>query len=334
MQYRNVIRKKAVNGITMELTNGVYGLLGTNRAGKTTLMRMVCGGLRCDGGEILCDGEEILSMGERFRKQIGYLPQDFGYYPNFSVMEFMGYIASLKGISHSVAVWKSKVLLQKVGLEKQHRTKIKALSGGMRQRLLMPGGLPCLFFCLIADAQLCEEGFQQRTALLLQYPSGDGYLVVELGHLQEIQDGAAAACLGVHTAHDHLGDAGLDDGTGAHLAGLQRHIEGAFLQPPVADLLAGFVDGGDLRVGQCILVRIPAVIPPADDLTLVDNDAADGYFSQCIGFLRLPQGFPHVFFCNIRNHRHIYTLHFVDIFQRVVYHNHRQIRGICVCFKE
>ena len=203
-----------------------------------------------------------------------------------------------------------------------------------RTRESVPGGLLCLFFCLIADAQLCEEGFQQRTALLLQYPSGDGYLVVELGHLQEIQDGAAAACLGVHTAHDHLGDAGLDDGTGAHLAGLQRHIEGAFLQSPVSDLLAGFVDGGDLRVGQCIFVRIPAVIPPADDLTLVDNDAADGHFSQCIGFLRLPQGFPHVFFCNIRNHRHIYTLHFVDIFQRVVYHNHRQIRGICVCFKE
>ena len=74
----------------MELTNGVYGLLGANGAGKFTLMRMVCGGLRCDGGEIFCDGEEILSMGERFREQIGYLLQDFGYYPNFSVMEFMG----------------------------------------------------------------------------------------------------------------------------------------------------------------------------------------------------------------------------------------------------
>ncbi|MGN0426031.1 MAG: ABC transporter ATP-binding protein [Acetatifactor sp.] len=127
--------KKAVDEITMELTNGVYGLLGANGAGKTTLMRMVCGVLRCDGGEILCDGEEILSMGERFREQIGYLPQDFGYYPNFSVMEFMGYIASLKGIPHSIAGQKSKVLLQKVGLEKHHRTKIKALSGGMRQRL-------------------------------------------------------------------------------------------------------------------------------------------------------------------------------------------------------
>lgn len=127
--------KKVVDKISMKLSSGVYGLLGANGAGKTTLMRMICGVLEFDGGEILWDGKEIISLDEEYREQIGYLPQDFGYYPEFQVMEFMLYIASLKGISSSVAKQKSKILLQKVGLEKNSRTKIKALSGGMRQRL-------------------------------------------------------------------------------------------------------------------------------------------------------------------------------------------------------
>ena len=127
--------KRAVDRVSMKLTKGVYGLLGANGAGKTTLMRMICGVLVNDEGQITWNGEPILSMGEHFREMIGYLPQDFGYYPEFTVMEFMLYIASLKGLSRSVAKQKSKILLRKVGLEANHRTKIKALSGGMRQRL-------------------------------------------------------------------------------------------------------------------------------------------------------------------------------------------------------
>ena len=127
--------KLAVNQVSATLTQGVYGLLGANGAGKTTLMRMICGVLQIDEGEILFDGEEIGKMDERYRDLLGYLPQDFGYYPNFTVMEFMLYIASLKGITGAYAKQKSKVLLKKVGLENNSKTKIKALSGGMKQRL-------------------------------------------------------------------------------------------------------------------------------------------------------------------------------------------------------
>ena len=74
-------------------------------------------------------------MGGRYREQLGYLPQDFGYYPNFTAMEFMLYIASLKGLSRSYARQRSKLLLQKVGLANEMRHKIKTFSGGMRQRL-------------------------------------------------------------------------------------------------------------------------------------------------------------------------------------------------------
>lgn len=127
--------KTAVDHVSLLLNQGVYGLLGANGAGKTTLMRMICGVLRNEEGEILWDGENIERMDERYRDLLGYLPQDFGYYPNFTVMEFMLYIASLKGITGAYAKLKSKVLLQMVGLEKNGRTKIKALSGGMKQRL-------------------------------------------------------------------------------------------------------------------------------------------------------------------------------------------------------
>lgn len=131
-QYRNKI---AVDRLSTTLTEGVYGLLGANGAGKTTLMRLICGILDSNSGEIRCDGEEIGVMGERYRDLLGYLPQDFGYYPNFTAMEFMLYIASLKGLDRSYAKKQSRLLLQKVGLANEMRHKIRTFSGGMRQRL-------------------------------------------------------------------------------------------------------------------------------------------------------------------------------------------------------
>ena len=131
-QYKNKI---AVDRLSATLKEGVYGLLGANGAGKTTLMRMVCGIAQINSGEIRFDGEEIGAMGGRYRDILGYLPQDFGYYPNFTAMEFMLYIASLKGLDRRYAKQQSKTLLQKVGLANEMRYKIKTFSGGMRQRL-------------------------------------------------------------------------------------------------------------------------------------------------------------------------------------------------------
>ncbi len=131
-QYKNKI---AVDRITEDLQCGIYGLLGENGAGKTTLMRMICGILEPSSGEIRLDGREILSMGEEYRELLGYLPQDFGYYPDFTAMEFLLYIASLKGLNRRYAKEKSRELLALVGLEKEAGNRIKTFSGGMRQRL-------------------------------------------------------------------------------------------------------------------------------------------------------------------------------------------------------
>ena len=127
--------KTAVNGITVTLKPGVYGLLGANGAGKTTLMRMICDVLSPTDGEICVDTNSAKSMGENYRKLLGYLPQHFGYYPDYTALEFMYYIAALKGISKSKAKRQITQLLELVSLSGVANKKIKTFSGGMKQRL-------------------------------------------------------------------------------------------------------------------------------------------------------------------------------------------------------
>lgn len=129
-QYKNKI---AVDRITYCFHQGVYGLLGSNGAGKTTLMRMICGILQPTGGNVTFDGVDVSS--EEYRSVLGYLPQDFGYYPNFTGMDFMLYMAALKGYGKKNAVKRSKELLELVSLTESSGKKIKTYSGGMKQRL-------------------------------------------------------------------------------------------------------------------------------------------------------------------------------------------------------
>ena len=125
--------KIAVDRISLKLQKGVYGLLGANGAGKTTLMRLLCGILKPTGGSISFDGIDVST--EEYRARLVYLPQDFGYYPDFTGKDFLLYMAALKGLDRSRARKKAEELLQIVGLGEQGRKKIKTYSGGMKQRL-------------------------------------------------------------------------------------------------------------------------------------------------------------------------------------------------------
>lgn len=123
----------AVDHLDLTMTGGVYGLLGVNGAGKTTLMRMLCGILTPDSGTVTFDGMDVSE--EAYRAHLGYLPQDFGYYPEFSAADFLRYLAALKGIPKQKAKQKSSELLALVSLSDVARKKIKTFSGGMKQRL-------------------------------------------------------------------------------------------------------------------------------------------------------------------------------------------------------
>ena len=124
----------AVDNVNFTMTNGVYGLLGVNGAGKTTLMRMLTTLIKPTSGEILWDGQDVYAMDGQYRKLLGYLPQDFGYYPDFSIYDYLMYIASIKGIRPAVAKERVKLLLKQVGLVRARHKKMKTLSGGMKRR--------------------------------------------------------------------------------------------------------------------------------------------------------------------------------------------------------
>ena len=129
-QYQNKI---AVDRVSISLKPGVIGLLGANGAGKTTLMRMICGILKPTGGTITYEGMDVSE--EMYRDVLGYLPQDFGYYPGFTGREFLMYMAALKGIDKKTAQRKCDELLEVVNLKNVANKKIKSYSGGMKQRL-------------------------------------------------------------------------------------------------------------------------------------------------------------------------------------------------------
>lgn len=124
----------AVDHVSYTLGRGVYGLLGVNGAGKTTLMRMLTTLVKPTCGAITLDGKDIFELDRSYRNLLGYLPQEFGVYPEFTVQDYLLYIASIKGLRPAAAKERVKALLQQVGLTKARNKKMKALSGGMKRR--------------------------------------------------------------------------------------------------------------------------------------------------------------------------------------------------------
>lgn len=127
--------KIAVNRVSATLRPGVYGLLGANGAGKTTIMRVICGILRPTSDEVRLDGHPTAEMGGEFRACLGYLPQDFGCYPEITALDFMECMAALKGLDARAARARSLELLDRVGLAGEEGRRIWTFSGGMKQRL-------------------------------------------------------------------------------------------------------------------------------------------------------------------------------------------------------
>ncbi len=134
-------KKKALRGFNYTFEEGIYGMLGANGAGKSTLMNLITDNLKRTSGNILYNGTEILEMGAKFRALIGYMPQQQGFYENFSARMFLYYMAELKGIRRREAKKQIEHLLQTVNLAGAADLKIGGFSGGMRQRVLLAQAL-------------------------------------------------------------------------------------------------------------------------------------------------------------------------------------------------
>lgn len=136
--YGNV---QALSDVTVTLEEGIYGLLGPNGAGKSTLINLLTDNVRREKGEILWEGREIRQLGRQYRRILGYMPQQQGYYEDFSAGAFLMYMAHLKGLGKKEAEEKVSELLSVVNLEDCRQEKVGALSGGMKQRLLLAQAL-------------------------------------------------------------------------------------------------------------------------------------------------------------------------------------------------
>lgn len=210
---KNYGNKIAVDCFEATLGWGVYALLGAIGSGKTTLMRMLCDILRPTSGRVLLDGTDIAVMGEQYRELLGYLPQNFGYYPNFSGWDFMMYLAALKGLPQIAAAKRCEELLQLVGLYEVRKKKLKTYSGGMRQRIGIAQALINDPKILILDEPTAGLDPKERTkfrniisdlsanriVLLsthivsdIEYVAGQ-ILIMKQGKLA-LQDGAASIC--------------------------------------------------------------------------------------------------------------------------------------------
>ena len=127
--------KAAVDQVSLTLTAGVWGLLGANGAGKTTLMRMIADIMAPTSGKILYDGQDIHKMGEDYRNLFGFLPQNFGYSKDFTVKDYLEYMAALKDVPAKITKRKIDHLLEVLTLSEVKKKKIAKLSGGMQRRV-------------------------------------------------------------------------------------------------------------------------------------------------------------------------------------------------------
>lgn len=134
-------KKVALSDINVVLEQGVYAILGANGAGKSTLMNLITDNVSRTSGDILYNGREIRKMGAAFRSKLGYMPQQQGYYEQFSARAFLLYMASLKGLKGKKAAAEVDRLLEVVNLSEESHIKMEKYSGGMKQRALLAQAL-------------------------------------------------------------------------------------------------------------------------------------------------------------------------------------------------
>ena len=184
---KQFLEKIAVDRVSLNMKPGVYGLLGANGAGKTTLLRMICGVLTPDTGEISLDRFSVKE--EEYRNCLGYLPQKFGYYPNFTAWDFLMYMAALKGISRNRAKVRIEELLEAVNLKGAEKKKIAAFSGGMKQRLGIAAAIMENPDIIILDEPinaLDDTGTEQIRDILIRHRERGALIIIACHDADEL----------------------------------------------------------------------------------------------------------------------------------------------------
>ena len=155
----------ALNGVSLTLNEGVYGLLGPNGAGKSTMMNILSGNLSQSAGRLAYNGTDIRQLGREFKARLGYMPQQQALYPGFTAVQFLSYMAALRGMSRPEAKDAVPRVLEQVELAEVAGRRIRTFSGGMKQRLLIAQAILADPDVLILDEPTAGLDPKQRIAI-------------------------------------------------------------------------------------------------------------------------------------------------------------------------
>jgi ABC-type multidrug transport system ATPase subunit len=244
-----------VSNLNLDLETGVLGLLGPNGAGKSTLMRILATVTKATTGCVKWDGVDIATSPNRLRKVLGYLPQDFGIYPNLNAVEFLSYLATARGLSGRSADLRIDHLLELVNLSDVRKKPLGSLSGGMKQRVGIAQALLNDPKLLIVDEPTAGLDPEERVRFrsLLAELAGDRIVILSSHIVSDIE--ATATAIAVIKNGSLLFHGAPED--------LLRQVEGKVWEMLIssADLTAAkqkFVLSGTVRTSEGVRVRVVA----------------------------------------------------------------------------
>jgi ABC-2 type transport system ATP-binding protein len=272
--YRGV---QALKDFSLKLTPGILGLLGPNGAGKSTLMRMLATITTPTEGTILWNGRDVVKDPETLRSVLGYLPQDFGVYPNLSAQEFLEYMAAIKGMSGEKARRKISDLLDLVNLRDAARRPLGGYSGGMRQRVGIAQALLNDPQLLIVDEPTVGLDPEERVRFrnLLSDLSGERIVILSTHIVSDVESTATDIAI-IHKGHLKAR---------AYPEQLLKQMEGSVWEWMVASeelpaLKQQFLVSGTIRRVDGVEVRAVSAVRPSPEAQAVTPNLEDVYLSM------------------------------------------------------
>jgi ABC-type multidrug transport system ATPase subunit len=264
----------ALREFSLVLEPGILGLLGPNGAGKSTLMRILATVTRPTEGMLFWDGSDILRSPDRVREILGYLPQDFGIYPNLNAVEFLEYLAAARGLSGRDARRRIDALLETVNLSEARRRPIGGFSGGMKQRLGIAQALLNNPKLLIVDEPTVGLDPEERVRFrnLLADLGGDRIVILSTHIVSDVEAAASSIAL---IDHGRL----VTHAPPEVLLAAARGNVWEWLIPSIelTEARRRFRLSGALRRGDGVLVRVLGPLAPGPGATPAVPTLEDAY---------------------------------------------------------
>ncbi|MCW6008057.1 ABC transporter ATP-binding protein [Micromonospora sp. CPCC 205371] len=269
-------QKRAVDGLSIRMGSGVVGLLGPNGAGKSSLMRIAATVTRPTSGRVLFDGTDVVAKPDVLRRQLGYLPQDFGVYPNLTAREFLTYLAAVKGLSARSARARVDELLALVNLTEAAKRPLGGYSGGMLRRVGIAQTLLADPRVLIVDEPTAGLDPQERVRFrnLLSELAADRLVLLSTHIVSDIESVAGDIAI---VDRGRL----LRRGTPEELLrGVEGHVWETVVEPDaVAATQARYLVSRMIRTPRGVRVRLLSPTAPGPDATRATPDLEDAYLA-------------------------------------------------------